>query len=230
MPTHPGTAQRRAAAGWFPDPLGPPEQLRWWDGQAWSSSVQSPPAPRPGTAATVRSPRPRRRVIGWAAIAAFALGVSGVVIAVRRGQDVCAVSATGIEFCERDNDALEEVEERQPAIEGQVSELQREAQQQAVTGETSPGTADLSGSWRGDNGFTYLIEQYGDEAVISELGFGGMITSVGGGIIDGSQYNFDFQAVDGSFGTGSLALAGDTLTGSFTNAVSGLTTPVVLHR
>ena len=66
--------------------------------------------------------------------------------------------------------------------------------------------------------------------MISELGFGGMITSVGGGIVDGSQYNFDFQAVDGSFGTGSLALAGDTLTGSFTNAVSGLTTPVVLHR
>jgi hypothetical protein len=229
MPTHPGTAQRQAAAGWFADPLGPQGQLRWWDGLAWSSSVQSPPAPQPGTASPVRKPKPRRRVIGWAAIAAFALGVSGVVIAVRRGQDVCAVSATGIEFCERDNDALQEIEQGQPAIEEQASELQSQAEQQA-TGATAPGTADLSGSWHGDNGFTYVIEQYGDEAVISELGFGGMITSVGGGIVDGSLYTFDFEAVDGSSGTGSLALGGDTLTGSFTNAVSGLTTPAVLHR
>ncbi len=65
--------------------------------------------------------------------------------------------------------------------------------------------------------------------MISEVGFG-MTTSVGGGIVDGSLFTFDFQAIDGSFGTGSLRLDGDTLTGSFDNAVSGLSTPAVLRR
>jgi hypothetical protein len=231
MPTQPGTAERRAAAGWYPDPLGPPGQLRWWDGQAWSSSVRSPDAPtqRTATPKPERPPRRKRRVIGWAAIGAFALGASGVVIAVKRGQDVCEVSATGIKFCASDDESRQEIEQGQPAIEEQASELQSQAQEQA-TGETAPGTADLSGTWQGDNGFTYVIEQFGDEAVISEIGFGGMITSVGGGVVDESLFTFDFQAIDGSFGTGSLQLDGDTLTGSFDNAVSGLSTPAVLRR
>ncbi len=184
-----------------------------------ASAAQTRPSP----------PRRKRRVIGWAALGAFALGVSGVVIAVKRGQDVCEVSATGIRFCAADDDTRQQIEEGQPAIEERSSELQTQAQQQA-TGETAAGTADLSGTWLGDNGFTYVIEQFGDEAVITEIGFGGMTTMVGGGIVDGSLFTFDFQAVDGSFGTGSLELDGDTLTGSFDNAVSGLSVPAVLRR
>ena len=66
--------------------------------------------------------------------------------------------------------------------------------------------------------------------MLTEIGFGGMTTGVGSGVVDGSRFTFDFQAADGSFGTGSLQLDGDTLTGSFDNAVSGLSTPAVLRR
>ena len=66
--------------------------------------------------------------------------------------------------------------------------------------------------------------------MLTEFGFGGMATGVGAGSVDGSLYTFDFQAADGSFGTGSLELDGDTLTGSFDNAVTGLSIPVVLRR
>jgi Protein of unknown function (DUF2510) len=229
MSTHPRTTQQRAAAGWHPDPLGAPGQLRWWDGNAWTSSVQTPAAPQPGTAAPDHRPRRKRRTIAWAALGAFALGVSGIVIAVRRGQDVCAVSATGIEFCRRDDDARQQIEEAQPELQEQASELQDQAQELG-TGDTPPGTADLTGTWLGDKGFTYFIEQYGDQAVISEIGLGGMTTAVGSGFVDGPLFTFDFQAVDGSFGRGSLELDGDTLTGSFDNLVTGFSTPVVLHR
>ena len=106
--------------------------------------------------------------------------------------------------------AREQVEQAQPAIKEQASELQREAEQQA-TGETAPGPADFSGTWTSDDGFSYVIEQFGDQAVLTEFGFGGMATGFAGGPVDGSLYTFDFQAADGSFGTGSLELDGDTL-------------------
>jgi hypothetical protein len=234
MPRQGAATQQRAAAGWYPDPLGAAEQLRWWDGSAWSADVRSPAPPAPGTAARAQQKRHqptarKRRTIAWAALGAFALAVSGVVIAVRRGQDVCAISASGIEFCERDDDVRQEVEQAQPALEEQESELQSEAQAAGVA-ETAPGTVDLTGTWLGDNGFTYAIEQFGEQAVISEIGFGGMITGVGSGLVDGSVFGFDFQAADTTFGTGSLVLDGDTLTGSFDNAVTGLSTPLVLRR
>lgn len=216
MPT---AVNRRATAGWYPDPHGPPHQLRWWDGNAWAADAR---------AAEPRPPK-RRRVIGWAALGAFALGVSGVVIAVQRGQDVCEVSATGIKFCENDPASREQVEQAQPAIKEQAGELQREAEQGA-TGETAPGTADFSGTWTSDDGFSYVIEQFGDQAVLTEFGLGGMATGFAAGPIDGSLYTFDFQAADGGFGTGSMELDGDTLTGSFDNAVTGISIPVVLHR
>ncbi len=123
---------------------------------AWGPDADPPARP---SARPPRSKR-KRRVIGWAALGAFALGVSGVVIAVQRGQDVCEVSATGIKFCAADDDTRQEIEQGQPEIEEQVGELQSQAQQQA-TGETAPGTADLGGTWFGDNGFTYVIEQFG---------------------------------------------------------------------
>src|SRR5262245_38646481 len=165
MPTRSGTAQRRATAGWYPDPLGPPGQLRWWDGSIWSSSVQTPPEAT--VAAKPAEPtRRKRRVIGWAAIGAFALGVSGVVIAVQRGQDVCEVSASGIKFCEHDDDARREVAQAQPAIEEHANDLQTEAQAQG-NGEVGGDTADITGTWQGDNGLTYAIQQFGDQATFS---------------------------------------------------------------
>jgi hypothetical protein len=227
MPTHPGAAQRqRAVAGWYPDPFGSPRQLRWWDGTAWSASVRTQ-ADRVSKRERSSLPR-RKRVVGWAAIGAFALGASGVVIAVRRGQDVCEVSATGITFCADDDDTRREVEQAQPAIEQQASELETQAQAQAIA-DPATDVADVSGTWIGDDGFTYFIQQFGDQVTITET-LGGMTYGVGSGTVTGPLVTFDFNGIDGSFGTGSLELDGDTLTGSFANFVTGLSSPAVLHR
>ena len=228
MPTHPGAAQQRGAAGWYPDPLGPPSQLRWWDGTNWSPSVRTP-AEAVLTSKPPEPPRRNRRVIGWAAIGAFALGVSGVVIAVQRGQDVCEVSASGIKFCENDGDARREVAQAQPSIEERASQFENEAQAQG-TGAIAADVVDITGAWLGDNGLTYVIQQFGNQATFSEIGFGGMTTATGSGLVDDSAYTFDFASFDGSGGTGRLRLDGDTMSGSFSNLFTGITTPLALRR
>src|SRR5262245_58651255 len=228
MPTHSGAAQRRATPGWYPDPLGPPSQRRWWDGSSWSSNVRTQPEAAP-TPKPAEPRRRKRRVVGWAAIGAFALGVSGVVIAVQRGQDVCEVSATGIKFCEHDDAARREVARAQPAIEEEASELRSEAHAQG-SGAAAADTANITGTWLGDNGWTYIFQQFGDQATFSEIGFGGMTTATGSGLVEDSVYSFDFASFDGSGGTGHLRLDGDTMTGSFTNLFSGITTPLTLRR
>jgi hypothetical protein len=149
------------------------------------------------------------------------------VVAVQRGQDVCEVSATGIRFCANDDDALRQVEQAQPAIEEQASELQSQAQAQAV-GELVTAI-DISGTWTGDDGFTYVIEQFGDQATITET-LDGMTYGVGSGTVTRQLFTFAFNAINGSFGTGSLELDGDTLTGSFDNLVTGLSSPATLRR
>jgi hypothetical protein len=169
----------------------------------------------------------KRRVVGWTALGAFTLGASGVVIAVQRGQDVCEVSATGVKFCDS-GDERREVVAAQPAIAEQASELQNQAQARE-TGDAAPSPIDISGTWISDDGFTYVIEQFGNQAVLTEL-VGGMATGVGSGTVDGTAYTFDFEAADGSFGTGSLDLADDILSGSLHNAVTGISSAATLRR
>jgi hypothetical protein len=35
--------EQTAASGWYPDPSGVPEQLRWWDGRTWTERVTADP-------------------------------------------------------------------------------------------------------------------------------------------------------------------------------------------
>ena len=133
MPTHPGTAQTRPGPGWYPDPTGPTRSAALVGRP--SLVRRGAVAARPALAGSSgQPPRRTRRVIGWAAIGAFALGVSGVVIAVRRGQDVCEVSATGDRVLRaRRRRSREEVEQAQPAIEEQARELESRGQRRRPT-------------------------------------------------------------------------------------------------
>jgi hypothetical protein len=57
-----------------------------------------------------------------------------------------------------------------------------------------------------------------------------MTYGVGSGTVTGPLFTFAFNAIDGSFGSGSLELDGGTLTGSFNNLVTGFSSPAVLRR
>jgi hypothetical protein len=229
--TNMGAQAPRVGPGWYLDPYGPPNQLRWWDGRSWATAVHplglpyqhGPTAPPAGG----QQPRRARKAIVWTAVAGFALAAAGTAYAMARGQDVCEVSASGIKFC---GDASAQVEEGQEAITEQAAALEEQAQE--ASGTSPPvGVADLGGTWRGDNGFDYVIEQFGDQAVISELTPDGLITAVGMGPVEGSLFVFDFEAADGSTGVGQLELDGDdTLSGVFENFASGFSVPATLRR
>jgi hypothetical protein len=58
-----------------------------------------------------------------------------------------------------------EIQKRQPAIKSDLSMAEARAQQQGVQSQSVP---DISGYWYSNYGFTYLIRQYGDRAVMQE--------------------------------------------------------------
>lgn len=61
--------------GWFPDPEGMPNQLRWWDGQQWTSATQlTPQAPQSLDPQTKK----RNRTFLLAALGIVILVVGGV--------------------------------------------------------------------------------------------------------------------------------------------------------
>lgn len=78
------------------------------------------------------------------------------------------------------------------------------------TSETPTDTANLAGAWRGDNGASYKIQQFGADLVIQESYPSYGITAVGSGSVDGTEATVSFQAADGSTGVGRLHLVDRT--------------------
>jgi hypothetical protein len=89
---------------------------------------------------------------------------------------------------------------------------------------------DLSGTWYGENGLQYDIQQFGLEAVIQEITMYG-VTATGYGEVTEFGVRFAFEAVDGSSGTADLELLGDDrLVGTFDNDTFQTSVPAVLNR
>jgi hypothetical protein len=69
-----------SAPGWYPDPAGVANRLRYFDGNSWTEDVRDAPtadAPQADSAATVAAPAASRRLWPW-----LALGVVVVVVAI----------------------------------------------------------------------------------------------------------------------------------------------------
>jgi hypothetical protein len=109
----------------------------------------------------------------------------------------------------------EEYERRQEQLDERLSELEKAP----PTSETPGGSesADISGVWTGDPGVSYLIEQSGSAVFFTEQGAYGP-SAIGYGTIVGARFTFQFEAVNGTSGTGELTLRSDgSLAGSFTS-------------
>ena len=63
--------------GWYADPSGAPDALRWWDGHAWTNQVRPASGPGAPSAPPGSPPRPRRPWWPWlAAAVALVLAVA----------------------------------------------------------------------------------------------------------------------------------------------------------
>ncbi|MEU6841926.1 phospholipid scramblase-related protein [Streptomyces sp. NPDC046716] len=52
------TSPSSTPAGWYPDPHGVPQTLRWWDGSQWTDHTHAAPAEQPAAAAQVPPQQP----------------------------------------------------------------------------------------------------------------------------------------------------------------------------
>jgi hypothetical protein len=68
--------------GWYPDPDGTPQRLRWWNGVQWSGSTKPVDVPVPGTADEVSAGTSPSKAVWWLTGGAVALVVVLFVAAV----------------------------------------------------------------------------------------------------------------------------------------------------
>lgn len=90
----------------------------------------------------------------------------------------------------------------------------------------------ISGSWLGANGLTYVITQSGHVVTIQEISPVYGVTANGEGTVSGTEVDITYSAVDGSIGIASLIFSEATgeLSGTFSNLTTGLATPAILYR
>lgn len=89
----------------------------------------------------------------------------------------------------------------------------------------------LAGSWIGEDGSEYEIEQTGNTISFVEYGLWG-VTASGSGSITGNQIVIDYQTAFGTFGNAVLEVSGNQqiLTGYANDLSTGVSTRLILHR
>jgi hypothetical protein len=177
-------------------------------------------------------PSRTRRRVPWIRISVLVIATAFAAIALVRGQDVARVGLDGqIEFYSRGTSQVDEnaVRRQQSEIEDRVSSLEQSARSESDNTGAQAGTANIAGAWAG-GGASYTIEQYGTSAVIVEQSTYG-VTAYGIGSVSGTQFSFEFEAFDGTTGTGELNLINNQrLVGQFTNYAVNKTVDAILTR
>ncbi|TDU91256.1 uncharacterized protein DUF2510 [Kribbella voronezhensis] len=218
MTTTPKPDSPQLPVGWHPDPWTDGDLYRYWDGSTWTA--QTKPAPRKS-----KEPRKRRSVVFPLTFAAFLLVAVVTAVMMTRG-DACKVSIgpATVDFF-----ACQDVEARQSQMQQEVNSAKENAQAQAVGQPTS--TVNLTGQWTPtQGGFSWQIEQYGNQVVVREVTPYG-ITAVAQGTLAGTVANLTYQAVDGSSGSNVLQLVDNrTLRGTVRSYATNAESTIELHR
>ncbi|MGA5304464.1 hypothetical protein ACPCHT_31455 [Nucisporomicrobium flavum] len=130
----------------------------------------------------------------------FALCAGGY--AIMSGQQVKTIEGGKIEFYANDREySSQDIADKQSTMQQEADSAQQAAEARRAPVESSlPG---LAGRWSGSTGYTYVVEQYGDQLVFQEESPYG-VTTVGQGALSGRRVTFRWQAFNGL--TGSLTM------------------------
>jgi hypothetical protein len=245
--------------GWYPDPKPGVQGMRWWDGERWTSHV-TPHAPATAQLRPAKRGRLRRLAGGvrWTAIGTFVI-VAGAVAygAVTRGIASVDVDDAQINFLGKHVDGAEAAR-ASDGLERRVQQLEDEARQNAtatappaqgatVNGQagtnqpppapataTAAATPDLTGDWRGDDGYVYRVDQFGRDVIMQGFDprYPGIVAGVAEGTITGNRVQMRFQNADGSIGRVDLRYNPDRgrMAGTYVNDTYGVRAPLGLSR
>lgn len=135
----------------------------------------------------------------------------------------------------------QELAERQSRLEQKITDInntlsQTSRQSSAAANDagavSAPIAVNLTGRWSSDVGLFYLINQYDNVLSIQEFSPMYGITAVGQGQITGQLIRITYQTALNTQGNGVLNVSADgrTITGQFTDLVTGNTSSVTLFR
>jgi hypothetical protein len=186
--------------GWQPDPTWGPPPPGW---KLWVDE-------NAGQGKTVNS-APKKKPHVFRVMVLLFIGL--VIVAIWQGGAIGEISLGG-------NDGVSvkmnkaEVQANQPALEDRLERIESNLQERSPE---ATATIDISGSWRGENGFDYFFEQFGDTFTFSEESSYGL-TATGQGTINGDRLRLTFEAWNESTGRAEMVLAGNgVLSGTVTN-------------
>ncbi len=219
-----------------------------WDGYQWvpQGAAPAPSWTRHGTppakagSANTRQPRHRRGggLKLLVALAAIAFAATGLAAGLLNGQDVSGVNpATGeVSFypgggneAQASETDIAAIESNQGEIEDRLDTLEQNARNEGGQA-PAPDVLNIGGVWSGSNGFTYVISQFGELAVLEEQGFYGT-TAYGEGQVFATGASFTYGAYDGSFGRAELFVVnGNRIDAQFYNDFYQTTAVVTLTR
>ncbi|NLT55868.1 MAG: hypothetical protein GXX79_15185 [Actinomycetales bacterium] len=139
--------------------------------------------------------------LGWLVVGALTLAAAAFAYAVLVGDEVESIDlgpqGAKVSFQGAAGETLspEQVRHNEATVEERLATLESEAMARADP-ESAAGVERIAGIWDARNGFQYVIQQFGDQAVIQEQSAYG-ITASGTGTVRGPDVSFQVQAVNG---------------------------------
>jgi len=170
-------------------------------------------------------------LIVFVGLVAYVLGGGGQIV------KLSGPGGLGVEFLRQppDEQSRKALESQQKKLQDELEVLKKQvkASQDAPPPGPKPPTPTFSGRWTDQMGFVYTISQAGNGFTITQINpLYGLMTMVGEGIVHDNQLQFGWRAADGSLGEAYLALSPDGLglSGTVSNAMTGMTVPAMLYR
>lgn len=120
----------------------------------------------------------------------------------------------------------EQVEARQPQLEAAATNAIDDL---SVDQNATTAARDISGDWVGADGFSYRFSQVGSAVAFQEFAPGGLLTSVGEGVVTGDA--FEFQVTNGFTSSwGSLWMTPNGLEGQVYDSFGNVSNQLLLTR
>ncbi|MBI5056724.1 MAG: hypothetical protein HZB61_08930 [Nitrospirae bacterium] len=125
-----------------------------------------------------------------------------------------------------------ELAKRQEELKRELSQTETRMETAVPPAQPNYELSNISGIWQAAGGISYTIQQSGNMIALQEMNVVYGVTAVGQGSLSGQSVNVAYNTIVGTTGRLILEISKDgrQLTGSYSDAVTGISGPVTLYR